>query len=132
MALEFQHTSTRVDSLYESQWNDEEDHGDCNAAGGECWKVQQPAYPLLYRNWPDYNTLKEATTNLYYAQKQEVRDTYVRKKDPDLSIAGYRTNVDWMVYDAFSAIRLIEEFGEQLEHDRSLGLDGDATPIRTD
>ena len=69
---------------------------------------------------------------MYYAQKQEVRDTYIRKKDPDLSIAGYRTNVDWMVYDAFSAIRLIEEFGEQLEHDRSLGLDGHASPIRTD
>ena len=137
MALEFQHTSTRVDSLYESQWNDAEDHGGTGPdgacqTGDECWKVQQPAYPLLYRNWPDYNTLKEATTSLYYAQKQEVRDTYVRKKDPDLSIAGYRTNVDWMVYDAFSAIRLIEEFGEQLEHDRSLGLDGHASPLRTD
>ena len=36
------------------------------------------------------------------------------------------------VFDAFSAIRLIEEFGEQLEHDRSLGLDGNASPLRTD
>jgi hypothetical protein len=124
MALEFQHTSTRIDSEYEQQWNSDEDHDD--------WVVQPPAYPLLYRTWPDYATLKEATTSLYYAQKQEVRDTYVRKKDPDLSIAGYRTNVDWMVYDAFSAIRLIEEFGEQLEHDRSLGLDGQASPLRTD
>ena len=48
------------------------------------------------------------------------------RRTPTCRSAGYRTNVDWMVYDAFSAIRLIEEFGEQLEHDRSLGLDGDA------
>ena len=40
--------------------------------------------------------------------------------------------VPTQVFDAFSAIRLIEEFGEQLEHDRSLGLDGNAQPLRTD
>ena len=88
-ALEFQHTSTRTDPEYEAQWDDDENHDD--------WVASRPAYPLLYRTWPDYATLKEATTSLYYAQKQEVRDTYVRKKDPELSIAGYRTNIDWMV-----------------------------------
>ena len=89
--------------------------------------VTQPAYPLLYRTWPDYETLKEATTQLYYAQKQEAGERYVRREEgpgPRLPKVSY-FNVDWMVYDAFCH-RLIEEFGEQLEHDRSLGSDGHA------
>ena len=27
MALEYEHTSTRIDADYETQWNDAEDHG---------------------------------------------------------------------------------------------------------
>jgi len=93
--------------------------------------VQPPLVPLVYRTWPDYETLKEAATALYYQQKQEVRDTFVRKAT-GASIAGYRENIDWMLYDAFSSIRLIEEFGELLEYDGSIGLDGRANPLRTD
>ena len=47
--------------------------------------------PCCIEPGPTMLPLKEATTSLYYQQKQEVRDTYVRKKDPELSIAGYRT-----------------------------------------
>ena len=50
--------------------------------------------------------LKEATT-AHITQKQ--RRDYDQERRTPTCIAGYRTNVDWMVYDAFSAIRLIEE-----------------------
>ena len=69
LALEFEHTQQRQDPLYEKQWGTADDY----KAGEVDVKVQPPLVPLVYRTWPDYETLKEAATALYYQQKQEVR-----------------------------------------------------------
>ena len=85
-ALEFQHTATMTGE-YETQWDDNENHDD--------WVASSPAYPLLYRNWPDYATLEGGQVPLL-STKAGSPGHVVRKKDPDY-IAGYRTNIDWMV-----------------------------------
>ena len=81
MALEFAHTSTRQDAEYEAQWNDAEDHGDWVVSSPQ--RSLPPTVPEVRDTWPDYanSQLKEATTGLYYAQKQEVRDTYGVKEE---------------------------------------------------
>lgn len=81
------------------------------------------------KTWATYEGLKGEAADLYYAQKQEVRDTYATKAT-GASIAGLRTNVDHMVFDVHRAVRLIEEYGEYLEQG-FIALEDEA-PVRYD